>query len=160
VTSNCYEFGFVPQDAVARGRQFIHPSMTISREERVRLWADGSFSESLAAQFSGLLPGPDKAESGSLRWGSADGICIDVLLAQERVIEVRLSIRLSVPCIGFLSDFSLLANRMQWVGVMPDGRIFRPCVRRFLAEMRHARTTRWDLGAPGCFPPRRLLRRG
>lgn len=148
MTPGKFEFGFVPEAALVRTRAFIHPSTTIPDHERVQSWGDGEFSDLLAEKFSGLLPGPCSVDPGQMRWGSPDGLSIGVFFEREKPIGVTVTIDVRVPYIAFISELSLLANRLQWLVVMPDGRIFRPRVRRFLAEIQHCQANLWVRRSP------------
>jgi hypothetical protein len=155
---NRFEFGFVPEVAVVRRWQFIHPSTTISRAERTAAWLEELFSHTVAARFTTLLHGPYWIGAGRTRWGDGETICIDVFFDLDRPIDVTVTIDIRAPHLAFLSELCLLANGLQWLAVMPDGRIFRPCLRRFLGEIQHGRATRADRASPAQFTPQQMTR--
>jgi hypothetical protein len=61
--------------------------------------------------------------------------------------DIRVTVDLREPHLNFIADVALVANQVGWLGITGDGRIFRPSVRRFLAEIHQSPAMRWIRGS-------------
>jgi len=126
-----FEFGFVPSNAAQRPWAFALPARDALKLDVVRQWDDSAFIDSLA----GNTP--------QTRWRDTYGNFVDVRFEEGRLARVSAALDLRDPCLKFVSDLTLVANRLEWLVISAEGQMFRPTVRRFLVEIQRSAAMRW-----------------
>jgi hypothetical protein len=142
-----FEFGFGPEATVVRGRKFVHPETAITDAEILGVWESVSFPDTLIEDLNSRLHKPQMITTHQMRWAGGIDTYVDVFFEQDRLANVTAAIDVRAPHLAFVSDLCLVANRHCWLAIMPNGRFFRPCVRRFMAEIQHSPATRWIRGS-------------
>jgi hypothetical protein len=126
-----FEFRFVPSNAAQRPWAFGRPAREPVESDVMRPWDDVAFIDSL----SGNTP--------RTRWRDPYGHFVDVLFEEGRLAKVSATLDLRDPCLKFVSDLTLVANRLEWLVLSAEGQMFRPTVRRFLVEIQRSPAMRW-----------------
>jgi len=153
-----FQFGFVPSTSVTRHWADSHESIRILSPARERLWEGTAFPNSLVESLESLLPESRMVSDSHACWADGKGSHIDLKFERERVLNITVTLDLRVPCLSLVSDLSLLGNRQQWLAITTDGRVFRPIVRRFLAEIEQSSAMRWIRGSPEALARRHSAR--
>lgn len=146
-----FEFGFLPSTATTRHWASSHSSTRIPEPEKQGLWKGVDLPPSLVESLDKLLPGSQMISASHARWGDGDGSCIDVFFERDQLMDVAVTLDLRVPFLALVSELALIANQHQWLVIMTDGKIFRPTVRRLLAEIQHSPAMHWVRGSLDAF---------
>lgn len=129
-----FAFDFVPSNAAQRPWAFAHPATAEQQPGVVRQWNEAAFVDSLAGGAS------------KTRWRDPYGSFVDVTFSDDRLARVSAMLDLREPCLKFVSDLTLVANRLEWLVVANPGQMFRPTVRRFLVEIQRSTAMQWVRG--------------
>ena len=148
-----FVFGFVPWTPVTRHWALGDHPIKVRDADREGLW-NGTAVISLVESLDTLGVDSRMVSASQLRWGAENENCITVFVEGERVTNISVTLDLRVPCLKFVSDLTLVANRQDWLVITTDGRIFRPTVRRFLVEMQQSPGMRWIQGSMDAFARR------
>jgi len=151
VTAWQFEFGFLPARAVTTHWMLSQPSKRSLECETAALWNGMPFPNSLIESLDDLSPHSRLIGSSQMRWGDEAANFIDVFVERDRLVNVSVTLDLRVPCIRFVSDLTLIANRHDWLAITANGRIFRPTVRRFMVEIQRSPAMRWVRGSVDSF---------
>jgi len=142
-----FEFGFVPEATIVRGRKFVHPETAITDAEISCVWESARFPDTLIEDLSTRLHQPRMINTHQMRWESGIETYVDVFFQQDRLANVKAALDVRESHLAFVSDVCLVANRHGWLAIMTSGRFFRPCVRRFMAEIQQSSAARWVRGS-------------
>lgn len=154
-----FEVGFVPSTALTRLRALSQPPAKIEEADRAGLWTGVTLPDSLVENLDKLSPDSCLLSPSQLRWGDGGASFIDVFVEGGRVTNISVSLDLRMPCLKFVSDLTLVANRFDWLVITTDGRVFRPTVRQFMVEIQHSPAMRWIRGSLDAFALRHPTRK-
>jgi hypothetical protein len=150
-----FEFGLIPSTTLTRHWALDDHSRRVREADREGLWNGTSFP-SLVAGLDRMGLDSHMVGASLVRWGEGDENFIDVLVEAGRVCEVKVMLDLRVHCLKFISDFTLAANRHQWLVITTEGMVFRPTVRRCIVEIEESAAMRWVRGSMNVVVRRKL----
>jgi hypothetical protein len=142
-----FEFGFVPEATIVRGKKFVRPETAPTTAEILRVWESSHFPDTLIEDLSSRLHEPRMITTHQMRWEGGTDAYVDVFFDHERLANVTAVIDVRAPHLAFVSDLCLIANRHGWLAIMTSGQFFRPRVRRFMAEIQHSSAACWVRGS-------------
>jgi hypothetical protein len=142
-----FEFGFVPSTPVTQRLVLANPPVKLSSLERLKFWHGLPVPESLLESLNSLLLMPQLLCEAKIRWARGCDTYVDLFVERRCMRDIRVTVDLREPHLNFIADVALVANQVGWLGITGDGRIFRPSVRRFLAEIHQSPAMRWIRGS-------------
>jgi len=142
-----FHFELAPVAEISRRHGSLRPSTRIEHPDRAGLWAGEIVPDSLLRDLERLCPDTRATLPQHIRFGREQRTVVDVRTRGPRLEQLTVAVDIREPHVEFLGEIALLANRHEWLVISTDGRMFRPSVRRFLAEIKVSSAMRWVRGA-------------